>query len=283
MVKWEIKVIEKILEDCGNIAQNYYNAPGFELKSDNSIVTKADKAVEDFLTSVFNSPKNGSYIIGEETVIQKDDEYINKALQNTAWIVDPIDGTAPYSHHIPTWGISIAFTQNGIIKEGAVFLPEIGEMYLTENGKIYYKKRIIQNNICEYTSLTKLTPHRQNMDTSLISITQETTKEKCLSFCNPVQSICCAVFSLTQLLQHRYMGYILSDSIKIWDFSAGLLFLKLSNITVNFISGEPLSLNIRELCNINKNGIDRWKLKSEAVAAISDEAYRFVLSNITSK
>jgi myo-inositol-1(or 4)-monophosphatase len=138
MNNWNIEEVLKIIAECGEIALKYYDNPGYELKPDKSIVTEADKAIEDYLTSKLNDPSKNAYMIGEETILSKNEEYISNALKENTWIIDPIDGTAPYSHHIPTWGISIAFMQNGIIKEGAIFLPVIGELFISCNDKIYY-------------------------------------------------------------------------------------------------------------------------------------------------
>ncbi len=139
MKEWNKEKIIDLLIQSRKTALEYYDSPDMELKKDKSIVTVADKAIESLLAVHFDKPENGSYLIGEETVFQKNEEYIRNALNETTWIVDPIDGTAPYSHHIPTWGISIAFMKNGIIEEGAIFLPPTGEIFISEENTVYYK------------------------------------------------------------------------------------------------------------------------------------------------
>lgn len=270
MKNWNPEKIFNILLSCGKIAMGYYDNPGYELKNDKSIVTDADRAIEKYLSESFDDPDNNVYMVGEETIHSRSEDYISKALTETAWIVDPIDGTAPYSHHIPTWGISIAFMSNGIIKEGAIYLPVIGEIYISDNKKVLFKDKMFQNNEHVFSELKEFTVNKKAANRSLISITQEVTKFSTMKLTNPVQSICSAVFSLTQLLQRRYMAYILSPHIKIWDFAAGLLLLKNTDFITRYRDGMDLDLNIQNLCRINRNGINKWKLNREAIFTTSD-------------
>lgn len=98
MKEWEIDTIIELLLKSADIAMHYYNQPKQkELKQDRSIVTIADKSIEAVLAEYFDKPETGSYMIGEETVSQKNKEYIIEAVKNIAWIVDPIDGTVLYA------------------------------------------------------------------------------------------------------------------------------------------------------------------------------------------
>ena len=45
------------------------------------------------------------------------------------WIIDPIDGTVNFSHGLPWWCCSIAVRHGGQVLAGAVYAPQIGELY----------------------------------------------------------------------------------------------------------------------------------------------------------
>lgn len=45
------------------------------------------------------------------------------------WIVDPIDGTVNFTHGLPLWCCSVAVEVGGRSVAGAVFAPELGELY----------------------------------------------------------------------------------------------------------------------------------------------------------
>jgi myo-inositol-1(or 4)-monophosphatase len=45
------------------------------------------------------------------------------------WIIDPIDGTVNFFHGLPLWCSSVALQFEGRIVAGAVFMPELEELY----------------------------------------------------------------------------------------------------------------------------------------------------------
>src|SRR5271157_5119439 len=77
-------------------------------KGDRSIVTQADQAVQDFLISRISKRYNDLNYIYEENFISVahhiDDSTITV-------IIDPIDGTAMFSMHLPLWCVSIGIFQ----------------------------------------------------------------------------------------------------------------------------------------------------------------------------
>jgi fructose-1,6-bisphosphatase/inositol monophosphatase family enzyme len=72
-----------------------------DLKSDGSIVTSADKNVEFFLIEQIRQKYSYANVISEESAYP-----FNPELQYT-FVLDPIDGTDPYSQGMPEWSISI--------------------------------------------------------------------------------------------------------------------------------------------------------------------------------
>jgi myo-inositol-1(or 4)-monophosphatase len=60
------------------------------------------------------------------------------------WIVDPLDGTTNYAHHYPVWCVSIALEQCGDIIAGAIYNPNLDEMFYASksNGAFRNKRRI---------------------------------------------------------------------------------------------------------------------------------------------
>jgi myo-inositol-1(or 4)-monophosphatase len=54
--------------------------------------------------------------------------------RNGLWAVDPVDGTTNYSFGSPIWGVTCALIRGDRAELGAVFLPDLGEMYLARLG-----------------------------------------------------------------------------------------------------------------------------------------------------
>ena len=127
---WNREKIVSLLEQSGRIAMEYKTKMAPEMKSDNSIVTQADKAIEAFLDEAFTDEASNVFVIGEESI---DSCSLSKALDNTAFIIDPIDGTAVYAAGLPMWGISIGYAVKGVMTESAVYLPETEELCLSSN------------------------------------------------------------------------------------------------------------------------------------------------------
>ena len=67
MELWNLDKLVNLAAECGRIALGYYEQPGFSVKTDESIVTDADHAIEDLLSQALNDPDGGAYVIGEET------------------------------------------------------------------------------------------------------------------------------------------------------------------------------------------------------------------------
>jgi myo-inositol-1(or 4)-monophosphatase len=50
------------------------------------------------------------------------------------WIIDPLDGTVNFAHHIPVFAVSIGVEQDGQMIAGVVFQPITQELFVAERG-----------------------------------------------------------------------------------------------------------------------------------------------------
>ena len=98
----------------------------------NDLVTiadiKSEKLIVDRISEIFSEDT----IIAEEAGKQKDgtNEY--------SWAIDPLDGTMNFSRGIPYYCVSIGYLKNGKPEGGAVYIPELNELYYCEKGKGAY-------------------------------------------------------------------------------------------------------------------------------------------------
>ena len=98
-----------------------------EQKPDGSVVTTADREVETYLRDALTTLINGTTVWGEEFGHSKPGP-------SGLWLVDPVDGTTNFAHGSPLWGVSIALWSEGKIALGAIFLPDLNELYLSVAG-----------------------------------------------------------------------------------------------------------------------------------------------------
>lgn len=117
----------RIATTAGALAQSERSRLVRELKADGSIVTNGDRAVETWLREKLTAFVPATTVWGEEFGFADTGE-------GGRWLVDPVDGTSNYAYGSPLWGVSIALEVGGRLKLGAVALPDLGELYLAEDG-----------------------------------------------------------------------------------------------------------------------------------------------------
>ncbi len=94
---------EALVERAGALAMEGFRRDdlGVEHKVDGTVVTTYDRAVERLLREEIAAAFPDDAVLGEE----EDDV---AGTSGRRWILDPIDGTAPYSRGIVTWGVLVA-------------------------------------------------------------------------------------------------------------------------------------------------------------------------------
>jgi len=99
--------------------------PAIDIKADGSYVTDIDHAIEARLRELIEAtyPRHGIY--GEEYGSRDlDAEFV--------WVIDPIDGTAPFIAGIPVYGTLIAVAKNGAPWIGVIDHPATDDRWVGE-------------------------------------------------------------------------------------------------------------------------------------------------------
>ena len=114
--------------EAGNEIMKVYNSDfNFELKSDDSPLTLADKNANDVINSYLI--KTDIPIISEENA-QTDYEIRKK--WNSCWIVDPLDGTKEFIKRNGEFTVNIALVENGKPLLGVIYVPVSKEIYFAD-------------------------------------------------------------------------------------------------------------------------------------------------------
>jgi histidinol-phosphatase len=98
-------------------------------KSDNTPVTAADHAAEEFIREQIEMNFPDHVIIGEEF-----GETAQKG-KSIRWIIDPIDGTKSFMRGIPLYAVLIGLEIDGIVRVGAAYFPALDEMLCAADGE----------------------------------------------------------------------------------------------------------------------------------------------------
>jgi len=281
MDKWSLERVSELLEDCGRLAMEMSRDLKPELKADRSIVTNADKAIEALLAKEFDRPSEGVYMIGEETSSSKSQEYVERAMKGTAWVVDPIDGTAPFAYGIPLWGTSIGFMQGGVLKEGAVFMPVLGEMLGSENGTTYHAdlgpSGVPRKGFAK--ALEKIgRPKTALDDGAIINVSQRMARGGLIRMPNPVHSLCSCVYSMASLAMGRHIAYVFSA--KAWDAAGSLPALRNLGFAGVLENGRDImDLKVSsEAYELPPNAKSPWHLRSHAIIAADKEVVDAIMA-----
>lgn len=241
---WDIDAVVGLLLRCGSLAAEAQHQASWELKPDGSLITRVDRAVERVLADAFDRPSEGSYLIGEETVASRDETYLQKALDGTAWIVDPVDGTAPFAHGFSSWGVSIGYARGGRIEEGAVYLPASGELLLTSGPEVLWAQGVALRTEARSLRLTALQPRiLPHTPGGMVALGQRFVRTRRFPWPNPVVVTGCAINALAYLMVGRVMGCI--GFMCLWDLAGVLPMLERTGIVARLADGTPLTTSFR--------------------------------------
>ncbi len=119
----------ELAKEAGKIiAANFSLGMKKEWKADNTPLTQTDLKINQLVIDSVKKEFPGHSIIAEEGSDFSDkSEYV--------WVCDPVDGTIPFSHGIPTCVFSLALVRKGESILGVVYDPFLQRMFFAEKSK----------------------------------------------------------------------------------------------------------------------------------------------------
>ncbi|MCP9236701.1 3'(2'),5'-bisphosphate nucleotidase CysQ [Lewinella sp. JB7] len=105
---------------------------GVEHKSDDSPLTKADKAANDVIVAGLNALTLRAPIVSEEG---KDIPFAERRQYTRFWLVDPLDGTKEFIKRNGEFTVNVALIENGRPVLGAVYVPATDELYYAAQNR----------------------------------------------------------------------------------------------------------------------------------------------------
>lgn len=286
LLQWNDTKIIGALTECGRIALEHFRSPQISVKADKTPVTEADVAIEHRLSELFDDPDGGSYLIGEETIHQRDERYLEQALKSTAWIVDPIDGTASFMHGFASWGISIARCREGEITDGAIILPATGELFLASEGVVRYSRQGDTPERWRFDALEPLTAstdgpeptRRQN----IISAAQGVVKRGFYRGPESVHANGSCVYSVCYLARGSYSGYI--ADVRLWDIAAGIAILDALGFSMKFADGVSITSAVNgEQYDFDPGSARRFRFRDFTFFAARETTCDMMRENVEAK
>jgi histidinol-phosphatase len=105
----------------------YRGEIGVDTKADGTPVTIADRGAEEAIRRFLEGECPGHGILGEEYPEKPGDGRYR-------WVLDPIDGTKSFIHHVPLWGTLIALERDGRPVVGVIACHAAGETISAAEG-----------------------------------------------------------------------------------------------------------------------------------------------------
>jgi 3'(2'), 5'-bisphosphate nucleotidase len=120
-------LLEPVLQ-AGAVEMRYYKSGvRVEMKGDSSPVTAADQEAEIILIKALEAAAPAIPIVAEESVAAGR----LPELQDRFFLVDPLDGTREFINQRDEFTVNIALVEQGIPRFGIVYVPALGDLYVT--------------------------------------------------------------------------------------------------------------------------------------------------------
>jgi len=119
---------KQIAREAGEEIRKNFQINGHrEWKEDGSPVTKTDMAINKMVIERVAETFPDHGVKGEEeSAYSGEEEYL--------WVCDPIDGTTPFAHGIPTCVFSMALVKDGRSILGVVYDPFLDRLFFAQKG-----------------------------------------------------------------------------------------------------------------------------------------------------
>jgi myo-inositol-1(or 4)-monophosphatase len=234
-----LSVCEQAARAGGEILLDWQHRFTPREKGRRDFVTEADIASQQAIRDVLLGNFPSHDFLGEE------DASFPETLEQAAnsefrWIVDPLDGTANYVHHLPAFAVTIALQKAGETILGVVFDPLAKEFYHAVKGEgAFLNGQRLQTSGCTSAEQAMVAvSFAANVPRGSIEIARFV---EALHACQSVRRLGSAALNLAYVSAGRLDSYWAS-SVKIWDVAAGLLLVQEAGGVVVRIDGGELDL-----------------------------------------
>ena len=126
-----LAVMEGVARRAGALALHYFlNRDQLLIETKRvltDMVSQADREVEELIRDEMKAAYPEDAFLGEEHGLEPGSSALT-------WVIDPIDGTAPYLNGLPGWCISIGLMDRNGPLLGAIYVPVLDEMFLGGRG-----------------------------------------------------------------------------------------------------------------------------------------------------
>jgi myo-inositol-1(or 4)-monophosphatase len=210
--------------EAGELARSFFRNVTAERKADHTLVTAADRAVEEFLTPRVRAVFPDVRILGEEfgATGASDAEH--------TLTLDPIDGTAAFISGLPTWCITVGLARSGVAVGGITYLPMTEETYLADE------------HVAEWNGRALPKGRRPSGEGDLFMLTHsDYHRGEARRFPGKIRSLGSTAYHMALVARGAAVAAVLGRP-RIWDLSAGAAMLRAIGGDLRYRSGAVADL-----------------------------------------
>lgn len=132
-LEFDEKAVIALGRKAGAMALEYFGRVRPERKKDSTLVTAADRAVEQLVRDCLHELTPDWQVLGEEAGLGGRED--NGA---ATWVIDPVDGTSAFATRLPIWCVSLGLIHRGRSVWGMVYCPMADELiHAGLDGRVY--------------------------------------------------------------------------------------------------------------------------------------------------
>ncbi len=236
--------MKEFLEVCldttkaaGKLLMDRWGRVSVQMKGPADLVTDADFASQELVRQRILDHFPDHLVLGEE----EDSGAVSTGQSGYRWIVDPLDGTTNYVHHVPHFSVSLALEHRGKLQVGAVYNPVANECFSAVVGEgAFLNGRPIRTS--GVTSLSDalaaigfpavVRPESPDLRLFLAGLER----------CQAIRRTGSAALNLCYLAAGRF-DVSWSFCTRIWDVAAGILIVGEAGGTVTSVRGDDFRLD----------------------------------------
>lgn len=213
-------------------------------KGDIDLVTEADIESEKIIVDTIREVFPGHAILAEESGVLGEDGL-------DRWIIDPLDGTTNFAHHLPIFAVSIAYAHDNSIVVGIVFNPVTGELFSAVSGQ---GARLNDDPIrVSTTARVSESLLVTGFPYTVRSAAPTEIMERftcCLTSAQGIRRLGSAALDLCYVGCGRFDGFW-EEALKPWDTAAGMLIAAEAGARVTDYTDQPYDMYAKQILATN--------------------------------
>lgn len=215
------------VSNCGDFARIERNNLTLMRKSDGSLVTHVDEAIEQRLVTYLRSTYPDHAIIGEEGTA-----YNLSSQSSYTWVIDPIDGTSAFAGQLPGWCIGVGLLKDGKPHAGIVYAPMNDELYVaTPEG------HALRNN-CPITCATAQSDLLDNW----VAMPSDVHRKYHITYRGRIRTTGATIMSLCYVAAGMAKGALIG-SCKVWDLAPAMALLYAAGGDIWDLNGARINVH----------------------------------------